>query len=122
MNDDILFIKEDHDTDTTLPTLQLTPWKVILVDDDEEVHAVTKLVLSSFEWDGRSLEFLSAYSAAQAEKIFQEHDDIAIALIDVVMETDDAGLRLIKNVRNKLKNNTTRIVLRTGQPGQARRT
>ncbi|AGH82270.1 response regulator [Psychromonas sp. CNPT3] len=119
MNDEILFIEEDNDSDAILPSLRLAPWKVMLVDDDLEVHAVTKLVLSSFEWDGRTLEFLSAYSAAQAEEMFQEHDDIAVALIDVVMETDDAGLRLIKNIRNKLKNHTTRIVLRTGQPGQA---
>ena len=96
-----------------------SPWKILIVDDDSEVHAVTKLVLSNFKWEDIPLQFLSAYSASEAETIFSQHNDIAVALIDVVMETDSAGLQLIKNIRNKLKNKTTRIVIRTGQPGQA---
>ena len=40
-------------------------------------------------------------------------------LLDVVMETPDAGLRIVDSVRNVLKLNNLRIVLRTGQPGQA---
>lgn len=120
MNDnDLLFIEDDVATVNDPASLHLTPWKVLIVDDDEEVHAVTKLVLSNFEWDDTPLHFLSAYSAYQAEQLFLEHDDIAVALIDVVMETDDAGLLLIKKIRNELHNKATRIVLRTGQPGQA---
>jgi response regulator RpfG family c-di-GMP phosphodiesterase len=115
-NDDLLFIEDDIETPISL---HLSPWKVMIVDDDKEVHAVTKLVLSSFEWDDTPLHFLSAYSAYEAEQLFLEHDDIAVALIDVVMETDDAGLRLIRTIRNELSNKATRIVLRTGQPGQA---
>ena len=117
-DDDILFIDDgidDNDSDLTRPS----PWKVLIVDDDEEVHAVTKLVLSNFEWDDIPLHFISAYSAYEAEQLFKEHDDIAVALIDVVMETDDAGLRLIKIIRDVQMNKETRIVLRTGQPGQA---
>lgn len=120
MNDnDLLFIEEDTLTVATPTSSLLAPWKVLIVDDDSEVHAVTKLVLSNFEWDNAPLEFLSAYSAQQARQIFLEHDDIAVALVDVVMETDDAGLRLIDTIRNEFNNNATRIVLRTGQPGQA---
>ncbi|GLS89644.1 phosphodiesterase [Psychromonas marina] len=120
MNDsDLLFIEDDI-TDVDDPiSLHLSPWKVLIVDDDKEVHAVTKLVLSNFEWDDTPLHFLSAYSAYEAEQLFLEHDDIAVALIDVVMETDDAGLKLIETVRNEFQNKNTRIVLRTGQPGQA---
>ena len=112
MEDDITTVEEPL-------SLHLSPWKVLIVDDDKEVHAVTKLVLSSFEWDETPLHFLSAYSAYEAEQLFLEHNDIAVALIDVVMETDDAGLQLIKNIRDEIKNQATRIVLRTGQPGQA---
>ena len=120
MNDnDLLFIEDDTTTINAPASSYLSPWKVLIVDDDEEVHAVTKLVLSNFEWDDVPLHFLSAYSAYEAEQIFLQHNDIAVALIDVVMETDDAGLRLIETIRNELVNKETRIVLRTGQPGQA---
>jgi response regulator RpfG family c-di-GMP phosphodiesterase len=118
-DDDLLFIEDDVTTVDDPISLHLSPWKVLIVDDDKEVHAVTKLVLSNFEWDETPLHFLSAYSAYEAEQLFLEHPDIAVALIDVVMETDDAGLKLIETVRSEFQNKNTRIVLRTGQPGQA---
>jgi len=40
-------------------------------------------------------------------------------LLDVIMETDQAGLDLVEFIRDTLKNETVRIILRTGQPGQA---
>ena len=118
-DDDLLFIEDELMIAEDAASFHLSPWKVLIVDDDEEVHAVTKLVLSNFEWDDTPLHFLSAYSAYEAEQLFKEHNDIAVALIDVVMETDDAGLRLIKVIRNEIENRETRIILRTGQPGQA---
>lgn len=95
-DDDILFIDDEITVINDTPTARLSPWKVLIIDDDEEMHAVTKLVLSNFEWEETPLHFLSAYSAYEAELLFKEHNDIAVALVDVVMETDDAGLRLIK--------------------------
>lgn len=94
-------------------------WKVLIVDDEPEVHAVTKLALSDFVFQEKNLEFLSAHSGAEAKKMFREHNDIAIVLLDVVMETDEAGLEVANYVRNELHNQFTRIILRTGQPGQA---
>ncbi|MEP4889324.1 MAG: DUF3369 domain-containing protein [Aliiglaciecola sp.] len=94
-------------------------FKVLIIDDETEVHRVTDLTLKRFRFDGHKVEFLHAYSAAEAKNIFQENDDIALALVDVVMETDHAGLDLVHYVRKELKNHTTRLVLRTGQPGQA---
>ncbi|WP_354625459.1 HD domain-containing phosphohydrolase [Psychromonas sp. MME2] len=118
-DDDLLFIEDDIHNITEQLSFHLSPWKVLIVDDDKEVHAVTKLVLSKFEWDEIPLQFYSAYSAYEAEQIILENKDIAVALIDVVMETDDAGLHLIKKIRDDFNNKSTRIVLRTGQPGQA---
>ena len=94
-------------------------WKILIVDDEEEVHAVTKLALSDFEFAGRGLLLLSAYSAAEAERMLSLHVDIALILLDVVMETEDSGLELVRHVRDVLSNRFVRIVLRTGQPGQA---
>ena len=94
-------------------------WTVLVVDDDQEVHLVTKMVLGSLVFEGNGIELISTYSGAEALEIAAERDDIAVALIDVVMEEDDAGLSLVKAIRNDLENRFMRIILRTGQPGQA---
>ncbi len=94
-------------------------WKVLIVDDEEDIHQVTRLVLSNFSFDGRSLRFISAYDSEQAKEVLEENPDIAVLLLDVVMDGDDAGLRLVKHIRNVLENPYIRIILRTGQPGRA---
>ncbi len=95
------------------------PWKLLLVDDEPEIHEVTRLVLGNFRFEGKPLQFLSAYSIDQAKRLLETHDDIAATLLDVVMETDTAGLDLVRYIREELNNHHIRIVLRTGQPGQA---
>ncbi|WP_198262809.1 EAL domain-containing protein [sulfur-oxidizing endosymbiont of Gigantopelta aegis] len=94
-------------------------WKVLIVDDDQSVHTVTNVALKNKLFDGKKLQILTAMSAKEAKKILAQHDDIALALIDVVMETPDAGLELINHIRNDLDNEMIRLVLRTGQPNQA---
>ncbi len=95
------------------------PWCILLVDDDVGVHAVTRLALRGFQFQEAGLELLSANSGKEGREIFEARNDIALAIIDVVMETDHAGLDLVHYVRNTLENQRTRLVLRTGQPGQA---
>lgn len=94
-------------------------WKVLIVDDETDVHTVTRLVLREISYQGKGLNLLSAYSAREAKEILQQHSDIALILLDVVMETQSAGLDLIKEIRDHMKNPFVSIVLRTGQPGQA---
>lgn len=94
-------------------------WKIVIVDDEQEVHHLTRLVLSDFVFDGKQLEFISAYSERQARELIGEHADAAIILLDVVMDRDDSGLRIVKYIREELKRQSVRIILRTGQPGQA---
>lgn len=95
------------------------PWKVLIADDEEEIHVVTKLALSSARFYGRPVEFLHAYSGADAVTVMRDHPDIAMVLMDVVMESDHAGLDAVRSIREQLANPFVRIVLRTGQPGQA---
>lgn len=106
---DRLFIREDKNSATS--------WKILLIDDDEEIHQVTKLALEGFSFDEKSLIFLSAYSAQEAKKMILENPDTALILLDVVMETEFAGLDVVKYIRDNLKNLLVRIILRTGQPG-----
>lgn len=95
------------------------PWKLLIVDDEKDIHTITTLALSNFQFEDRSLEFLHAHSAKDAQAILQERSDIGLILLDVVMETDHAGLDLVKIIREDINNSAVRIVLRTGQPGQA---
>lgn len=94
-------------------------WKILIVDDEPAIHEVTKLALNGFTFEERECEFISAYSASEAKKILQKEHNIALALVDVVMETDDAGLNLVDYIRKEMQNKLIRIILRTGQPGQA---
>jgi response regulator RpfG family c-di-GMP phosphodiesterase len=94
-------------------------WKVLIVDDEEEVHVVTRLALEEFEFANRRLQLISAYTGAEARRILAANRDIALILLDVVMETEQSGLEVARYIREQLKNRFVRIVLRTGQPGQA---
>ncbi|MEZ5671894.1 MAG: DUF3369 domain-containing protein [Thiotrichaceae bacterium] len=110
---------KNKNVENDTPELKLPPWKVLIVDDEPDVHAITRLNLKNFEFANKSLKFLEALSAREAKQILSHETDIAVALIDVVMETDDAGLRLVDYIRNELGNSIIRIVVRTGQPGAA---
>jgi diguanylate cyclase (GGDEF)-like protein len=115
--DDFLFL--DHDDDTQEPEIKSTFWDVLVVDDDPEIHSVTTLALSGVEFWGRSLRFHHAYSGAEAIDKLIHTPEICVMLLDVVMETDDAGLIVARRVRDELDNQNVRIILRTGQPGHA---
>ena len=95
------------------------PWTILVVDDDDEVHQITRLALQNVRFEEQPLTVLSAHSAREALERLKDQTDIALVLLDVVMETDDAGLRVARDIREVLRNEAVRIVLRTGQPGQA---
>jgi response regulator RpfG family c-di-GMP phosphodiesterase len=115
MNNELFFADEtvsEHEISTK-------PWRVLIADDEEEVHAVTHMVLEGFTFEGRELQLLSAYSGEETQAMLREYPDIAVLLLDVVMEEDNTGLAVVKYIREELKNSFVRIILRTGQPGQA---
>ncbi len=114
-----LFAQKEDADDSRGSSASLQPWNILIVDDEEQVHRITTLVLSKYQFEERPLNFIHAYSAKEAREMLSVHDDIALALLDVVMESDHAGLDLARYIRQDLQNKFTRIVLRTGQPGQA---
>ena len=97
----------------------LQPYKIVVADDDEEVHRVTNMILRGFSFEGRSLQIIDTYTGAETISVFQSTPDIAILFLDVVMEKDHSGLEVVKTIREELNNSSTRIILRTGQPGEA---
>ncbi|SNS98774.1 MULTISPECIES: EAL domain-containing protein [unclassified Azospirillum] len=117
MEEDLLVFAAEPDAAQPAPAL--CPWLILIVDDDPSVHSVTKLALRDLVHAGRRPLFLSAYSAVEARQILAAYSDIALVLLDVVMESEDAGLDLARAIREELGNQYVRIILRTGQPGQA---
>jgi two-component system sensor histidine kinase ChiS len=118
-DDDVIFADEVDEVDEGSDPSDGSGWKVLVVDDEAAVHDVTRLALAAFSFEGRPLKLISAYSAAEAGARLAEHPDTAVILLDVVMETDDAGLGFVHHVRTVEKNHLVRIILRTGQPGHA---
>lgn len=115
-DDQLLFASEESRTEEHL--LSGENWKVMIVDDEHDVHSMTKLVLNDFHFDGKGLEFISAYSEKEAVECIKNNPDTALILLDVVMEDENTGLRLVHYIRKELENTYARIILRTGQPGQ----
>lgn len=113
------FLNETEDTQSDNPKQDHQPWKILIVDDEKDIHKMTQLVLNSVTFADRPLEFLNAYSGKEAIEILNRYDDIAVIILDVVMEGSESGLEVVEHIRKKLKNKITRIILRTGQPGSA---
>src|ERR1043166_3716808 len=105
--DDVLHLIDD--TGTTPETSTARRWEVGWIDDDPAVHEGTRFALSDYNLNGQTLEILSAYSAAEGRTLMRAHSDIAAVLLDVIMETDAAGLDLVEFIRNEIKNETVRI-------------
>ena len=115
--DDLIFASEDPSDDAL--SRDVSPWKVMIVDDEPAIHDVTKLALKGVKFADRPLQFIDCYTGAEACRVIEAHPDVALILLDVVMETDHAGFDVAKHVREAVGNQKVRIVLRTGQPGQA---
>jgi len=118
-DDDLLAFSDDADAAEAGLGVARRSWQVMVIDDDEDVHQATRFALGGVQLFGCSIELLHARSAAEAREVLRGRDDIAVILLDVVMETPDAGLQLVAYLREELKLRATRIVLRTGQPGYA---
>ena len=117
-NDELIFLEDDggSEIDNTI----YKEWNILIVDDDKEIHTVTQLALADLIVNDRKLNFLNAYSAKEAKQLLHDYgNSIAIILLDVVMETDDAGFEVVRYIRETMDLSEPRIILRTGQPGYA---
>lgn len=121
--DDFLFAEDQErvykNVKMQMPDSSEANWKILIVDDEEDVHDVTCMALRRLAFEGRGVECISAYSAAEAKELLNAHPEVAVILLDVVMEDENAGLCLVQYIRKELQNTMVRIILRTGHPGQA---
>ncbi|SFI26754.1 Response regulator receiver domain-containing protein [Tindallia magadiensis] len=116
---DLDFLKDDLKEVPKESSPKRNHYKIIVADDDKDVHTVTKLLLKDFQFEGKGLEFIHTYDEETTKNALVTHKHIAIILLDVVMDTKNSGLRIVEFIRNELKNSNTRIILRTGHPGEA---
>ncbi len=118
-NDDNLTLANENDNQQVVVNSAVTAWKVMIVDDEAEIHQVIQLLLGQFVFQGKPLTFLSGYSGEQAKSLLKAHPDTAILFLDVVMEDNHSGLQLVKYIRGTLRNSLVRIIIHTGQSGEA---
>jgi diguanylate cyclase (GGDEF)-like protein len=119
MEDYFVFQDETVSIDAVTEPARPPVWRLMIVDDDADVHSATVFALGNVQMQKRPLEFLHAYTAAQARELLVHEQDIAVILLDVVMEQQDAGLQLVRHIRETLEMKEVRIILHTGQPGYA---
>nr|WP_315468295.1 EAL domain-containing protein [uncultured Undibacterium sp.] len=119
VDDTLLFLEDDTDDDHGESTARQNCWNILIIDDDPDVHSATMFALQGLKIQKRPLHFLHAYTTAEARQVLIHEEDIAVILLDVVMEKDDTGLQLVTYVRDTLGLNDVRIILRTGQAGYA---
>jgi len=120
--EDEMILLDDKNKETEESSAELAnvnPWQIMIVDDEPDVHQVTTLALRNYSFRNRPLKLLHAYSGAEAKALLKKHSDICFVLLDVVMETKDTGLQVVKYIRDVLHNNRIQIILRTGQPGES---
>lgn len=118
-NSEFMFAEEAETEDNDNNKSTKESYTLLIVDDEPDIHQVTTMALKNFDFEGHPLNILHAYSGQEAKKLLTDNPDIAVVLLDVVMESDDAGLLVADWIRKTLNNDKTRIVLRTGQSGNA---
>jgi PleD family two-component response regulator len=119
-DDELINIIEDDEPDHQIESsCHVEPWNLLVVDDDEGVHTVTQLALKNITIFDRPLELFHCYSVNETKELLRKRNDFAVILLDVVMETDDAGLQMVGFIRKEMCMDECRIILRTGQPGYA---
>jgi len=92
-----------------------SPWKILVICNNEELHKSTVSVLKDYIFDGQLLEFHTVYSTPEAEVWVRNNKDVAVILLDAMLETEYSGFALIDYIRNNLANKIVRIILRTGE-------
>jgi len=114
MNDTLIFSPEDND----LTAEATNPWNILVIDDDMQVHAMTRLALKNVKIFDRGLKIWHAYSGAEGIALLKEMTEIDLVLLDMVMETHDAGLEVARWLREDADRcDRPVVILRTGQPG-----
>lgn len=117
-SDDLFFKEESEEASPEPDGPGALTWTILMIDDDEQVHQSTVMALGDETILGRRLLFKHARSAHEALAMIDEGQNAPdLAFVDMVMETPDAGLRFATAAKADPNWRSTRILLRSGQPG-----
>lgn len=89
-------------------------WKILICDDDETIHQLSDFVLARIRFMDRGVELLHAFNSDECLESLKENPDTALLMLDMIMEEDDSGIKVLKRIREELKNPLVRVVLRSG--------
>ena len=70
--------------------------KVMLIDDDVDLIEMNRAVLRA-----RGHEIVAAYSAGEARKLLAAGEPCDVVVLDIMMETPDAGIELGREIHRK---------------------
>lgn len=94
-------------------------WRVLVVDSHPDVHAAARAALAGQTLFDRPVEFIHASSEDEALALLLREQDVAMVLLEADTPGQDGGQCLLDYIRNSAGLRNTRIVLRTGNQGQA---
>ena len=92
-------------------------WRVLIVDDEPELHVLTTTVLKDFMFEGKSLEFVSAHNELEISEALESDQDYAIIITDIIREEIDSGFKLIARIRSDSRFDNTYLIIRSGSLG-----
>ena len=72
--------------------------RILVVDDEPDVFTLTRLSLRQVQYHGRGVELFSALSGAACVESVREHPETSVILLDVVMESEHAGLDACREI------------------------
>ena len=114
MDDEFIFSDEKEG----VQEVEYDQWIILVVDDDLDVHVATKLTLQNVVILGKTLKLIDVHSGHEAITLLKENRHIDLILLDMIMESQDAGLAVASWLRNESGcHDKPIIILRTGQPG-----
>jgi len=94
---------------------QPTHWKILITDDQEMIHVMIKHYLSGYQFKGSGLQFIDAFSGQDAKTLLKDNPDIAVVLLDVMLEEPDTGFQIVQYIRETLNNKLLKIIMLTGK-------
>ena len=98
----------------------VTPtYKVLVVDQRPTALYSSRLALSKMSFAGKSFTAIEACSLEEAKKRLLDHEGVAMVILNSEIEGQDISVSIIDFIRNELKNESIRIIIRTGYPNSS---
>ena len=97
-----------------MKSLQPGHWKVLITDDQEMIHVMIKHYLKDYQFQGIGLQFIDSFSCKDAKSLLNNNPDIAVVILDVMLEEPDSGFQIVQYIRETLNNKLLKIIMLTG--------